>query len=424
MFSQLEYARRDFELVWRPDVRQQPQAALFTERMAGEDYALLMVMPPGEESSSLDYVPREVTYVIDTSGSMAGASIQQAKAALLLALQRLREGDFFNIVEFNTNTYTLYKQPVPATKATIRKASDYVQALRANGGTEMRSALETALAAPARTGKDSLRQVIFITDGSVGNEAELFKLIKDNIGTRRLFTVGIGSAPNSHFMQRAASFGRGTYTYIGTAAEVNEKMSALFSRIDNPLLTDIHIDWKSPSVAQWPEKVADLYLGEPIIVTAKLSAIGNNVVVSGNYAGKPWQRSVSTAIGDTSSGVNKVWARSQITSLMNKLYEGMAKDEIRHAVIDVALHHHLVSTYTSLVAVDITPTRHEGEHLSKTTVPVNLPEGWKHEAVFSGLPATATSANEYLLLGSLAVAMLVLILLYLFYGFRSHGGVD
>lgn len=419
MFTQAEYASRDFELVWRPDVHRQPQAALFTERLAGEDYALLMVMPPNEKSESLHYVPREVTYVIDTSGSMAGASIQQARAALLLALQRLREGDYFNIIEFNSETYTLYKQPVPVTTATITRASAYVHALKARGGTEMWPALQAALSAPVTANKDSLRQVIFITDGSVGNEAELFKFIKDNIGARRLFTVGIGSAPNSHFMQRAASFGRGTYTYIGAVAEVSAKMSALFNRIDNPLLTDIQVNWQSPGVVQWPEKVADLYLGDPIMLTAKLSAMGENVVVSGIYAGRPWQLSVPASISDSSSGVNKLWARNQIASLMSKLYEGSAKDEIMHEVIDVALRHHLVSKYTSLVAVDVTPARPEGQLLTSSAVPVNLPEGWRHEAVFRGLPATATSANEYLLYAGLAVTMLVLVLLYLLYGFRA-----
>ncbi len=413
-FNNREYAKRDFELVWVPDIRSQPQAALFSQRLNGEDYALLMVMPPNRDTGYTTHMPREVTYIIDTSGSMAGSSIRQAKSALHLALQRLRDNDLFNIIEFNTETHSLYHRPMPVTAATLAEARAYVHRLNAGGGTEIRPALEAALRPSNQRGLQRLRQVVFITDGSVGNEAELFGYIKDNIRDQRLFTVGIGSAPNSHFMKRAAAFGRGSYTYIGKVTEVSDKMASLFNRIDNPVLTDIDIDWQSRSVVQWPGRVIDLYQGEPVIVTAKLPALGKHIVVNGNHAGKPWQISVPTTISDSKDGISKLWARNHISELMDRLYQGADRNMIKEKVIKVALQHHLVSKFTSLVAVDVTPSRPLDESVSKRSVLVNLPAGWKHEAVLSGLPATATPAREYMLWGLLSVLFAISIFLYLY----------
>jgi Ca-activated chloride channel family protein len=418
-FNNREYAKRDFELVWTPDIRNQPQAALFTQRLRGEDYALLMVMPPNRDSGYTAHMPREVTYIIDTSGSMAGSSIRQAKSALHLALQRLRDNDRFNIIEFNTETRSLYHRPMPVTAAALAEARAYVHRLNAGGGTEIRPALEAALRPSNQRGLQRLRQVIFITDGSVGNEAELFGYIKDNIHDQRLFTIGIGSAPNSHFMKRAASFGRGSYTYIGKVSEVSDKMASLFKRIDNPVLTDIHIDWKSRSVVQWPRRVTDLYQGDPIIVTAKLSTLDKYIVVNGNHAGKPWQASVPTSISDSSDGISKLWARNHISVLMDRLYQGDDRNKIKNEVINVALQHHLVSKFTSLVAVDVTPTRPLDESVHKRSVLVNLPDGWKHEAVLAGLPATATPARELVLWGLLSVLLALSISLYLYLGLKK-----
>lgn len=418
-FNQREYAKRDFELVWKPDVRSQPQAALFTQRLRGEDYALLMVMPPNRDSDYKAHMPREVTYIIDTSGSMAGSSIRQAKSALHLALQRLRDNDMFNIIDFNTETHSLYHRPMPVTAATLAEARAYVHRLHAGGGTEIRPALEVALRPSNRRGLQRLRQVIFITDGSVGNEAELFGFIKDKINDQRLFTIGIGSAPNSHFMKRAASFGRGSYTYIGKVSEVSDKMASLFRRIDNPVLTDIRIDWNTPSVTQWPRRITDLYQGDPIVVTAKLSALDKEIVVHGNHAGKSWRVAVPTSISDSSDGISKLWARNHIAVLMDRIYEGADRNTVKNEIINVALHHHLVSKFTSLVAVDVTPTRPLDESASRRSVLVNLPDGWKHEAVLAGLPATATPARELIMWGLLSVLLALSILLYLYLGFRK-----
>jgi hypothetical protein len=121
---------------------------------------------------------------------------------------------------------------------------------------------------------NKVRQVIFITDGEVGNESALFGYIKANLGKSRLFTVGIGSAPNSHFMRKAAEYGSGSFTYIGSTTEVQKKMDELFSKLESPVLSQIVIDWKGQRAEHWPKYIPDLYLGEPVVIAARLPKLG------------------------------------------------------------------------------------------------------------------------------------------------------
>ena len=280
-------AARDFELAWTPDVGAAPGAALFTETKGGKTYALLMALPPSSASTPAAREPREITYIVDTSGSMEGVSIVQARDALLMALDRLQPGDRFNVIEFNSVAVALFPAPVPLDTATLARAKQFVSGLRARGGTEMLPALALALAGPREAAM--IRQVVFLTDGAVGNEDAILRLVHDEIGDRRLFTVGIGPAPNAFFMTKAAQFGRGTYTFIGDVREVKEKMTALFRKLENPALTDIAVDWPAGADA-WPRVLPDLYAGEPVVVTAQFNANagGGNIAVSGRRGGALW----------------------------------------------------------------------------------------------------------------------------------------
>ena len=399
-------ASRDFELQWTPEVGRGAGAALFAERRDDRSYALLMLVPAAPDASA-PRMPREVTFIIDTSGSMAGASIQQAKAALLLALERLAPGDRFNVIEFNSRSRPLFASPLPVDPATIGRARAFVSGLRADGGTEMREALLLALA-PGRV-EGYVRQVVFLTDGAVGNEDELFRLIRERLDDRRLFTVGIGSAPNSHFMTKAARFGRGAFTYIGDAREVQERMTALFRKLESPVLTDVSIAWPH-AVESWPQAVPDLYAGEPIVVTAALPALTGDVVIRARRNGKPWHASVPLGVSGDSSGIGVLWARAKIDALADAAVAGANADDIRAEIVRVALAHHLVSRHTSLVAVDVTPTAPAGIDLRKTAVPGNLPDGQSLEAIFDGLPQTATRARFDILV-ALAALLAALTLL-------------
>ena len=393
-------AARDFELAWTPDVGTAPATALFTETTGGKTYALLMALPPPVAKAAAR-APREVTYIIDTSGSMEGVSMTQARDALAMALERLQPGDRFNVIEFNSTTRSLFAAPVDVDDATMRRATQFVAGLRARGGTEMLPALQIALAGPLEA--SMLRQVVFLTDGAVGNEDAILALVAERIGDRRLFTVGIGPAPNMFFMTKAAQFGRGTYTAIGDVREVQEKMTALFRKLESPALTDIAVEWPQGADV-WPRVVPDLYAGEPVVVTAAFDAGAGagNIAVSGRRAGAVWGTLLPKSSAAPESGVGVLWARAKIDALMDAGRRGAPEQDVRAAVIDVALTHHLVSKFTSLVAVDVTPTKATGIPASKTAVPGNIPEGLTG---FDQLPRTATPAPLLMLAGILALAL-------------------
>ena len=396
-----EEADRDFELVWAPQAGSAPQAAAFTESRNGTDYTLLMVMPPQptpEEAAATAPIPRETVFVIDTSGSMQGTSIRQAKEALLTGLATLTARDRFNVVEFNSATRPMWPDALPVTAGNLKYARAWVAKLQANGGTEMAGALAFAL-----DGRDTpgyLRQVVFMTDGAVGNEDQLFKLISQRLGATRLFTVGIGSAPNSHFMTKAAQFGRGTFTYIGDLREVAEKMSRLFAKIESPVLKDISIRWSDGTpVETFPARVPDLYLGEPVVVAAAHSALKGTIVVSGLRGNQPWSVALTSSPSREPTGVGALWARARIASLMDELRLGADEAVIRPAVVKVALEHHLVSRYTSLVAVDVTPTAPAGDRKT-ALVKADAPRA----AIAGELPQTDTESTLLIVLGLLALA--------------------
>ena len=393
-------ADRDFELVWAPSAGSEPRAALFTERVEDGFYHLLLVMPPSEGITETRPLAREVIYVIDTSGSMAGPSIAQARDALELALDRLRPWDRFNIIEFNSTTHQLFRSARVADPKNLRSAKRYVASLNAQGGTEMRPALEQALVDSVDS--SLVRQIVFLTDGSVGNEAELFTLIEQGLGRSRLYTVGIGPAPNSYFMRKAAQFGRGTFTHIGDVNEVQDKMTELFGKLESPVMTGLDIELDGVcEVELWPGRVPDVYLGEPLVITARSRQAGGVFRVRGERSGAEWRAELRLDGGRQGSGVGVLWARSKIAALMDSLHEGADAAQVRSAVIRVALTHHLVSKYTSLVAVDVTPTRPPMEGVDRRAVPGNLPKGLVHEKIFGRLPQTATPARLHLLLGAL-----------------------
>jgi Ca-activated chloride channel family protein len=401
---------RDFELTWSVAPGAQPAAAMFIEPKNGTDYALLMVVPPAPdavERAQMQRMPRETILVIDTSGSMEGASMAQAKQSLLIALDTLRPEDRFNLVEFNSNASAIFPEALPATPATLERARKWVNGLRAGGGTEMIKALNLALpmdsAGRPKQTPGYLRQVIFATDGGVANEEELFAFIHKRLGGSRLFTVGIGSAPNGHFMTKAAQFGRGTFTYIGSPAEAQEKMAGLFSKIEAPVLKDVSIKWPDGSdVETFPARVPDLYLGEPIVVSASLKHLAQAVVVSGLRGNQPWSVALtpSPSEGET-SGVGALWARAKIAMLMDEIRTGAPVEQIKPRVVAVALEHHLVSAYTSLVAVDVTPTGPVGDATKTALVKTSLPAGWQGQG--GTLPQTDTEMTLQLLLGLLAL---------------------
>jgi Ca-activated chloride channel family protein len=389
-------ADRDLELAWTPAVGAEPAAAVFTEKRNGRTHALVMVMPPSVPSAG-PAMPRETTFVVDTSGSMAGVSIVQAKEATLFALSRLKAGDRVNVIEFNSRTRPLFARPMPVDATTLETARRFVEGLKANGGTEMKPALAAALAPEALPGY--AHQVFFLTDGAVGNEHELLKLVRANLGERRLYTIAIGPAPNAWFIRKAAQFGRGTATFIADTREVKERMTALFEKLERPAITDLALTW--PVGAEvYPRDLPDLYDGQPIVVSASFAGDPQTLSIVGRRGKSAWGTLLATGGGEASSGIGALWARERISALSDAIVAGAPEDEVRPLIVATALEHHLISKYTSLVAVDVTPIAPAGTDPERTLVPGLLPAGLDPNGFVGSLPQTATPAPLLLIVGA------------------------
>ncbi len=389
---------RDLVVRWSPVRGEAPSAAVFHEHWQGEDYLLALLVPGQAGAASL---PRELVFVIDTSGSMAGASIEQARSALLAGLDTLSPQDRFNVIRFSQSTRQLFNTPVAASAANLDRARRYVRQLQADGGTEMAPALTAALASGEAEAPESprVRQVVFITDGAVGNEAALFSQIQRQLADSRLFTVAIGSAPNMHFMREAARFGRGAFTAVGHQGDLARPLAELFGKMQAPVLTQLAGDWADAGAAEaYPARPGDLFAGEPLVQVVRGRAAKGSVRLSGEMAGgEPWQATLTLAEAAPGVGLHRYWAREKIDSLLDQQVTGGADESTQHQVTGLAMKHQLVTRYTSFVALDTTPVRGRDETLAASAVPTLLPSG--STAGMLRYPQTATAAPLLMLAG-------------------------
>ena len=420
-------ADKDFLLTWSGKPTQTPNLGLFTqtikddpnERQTGdgqsknvrgeneeeenlleseaEHYLLAYITPPYKLATSLQVPPREVIFVIDQSGSMNGPSIRQARESLIEALGQLKPEDTFQIIRFNNEMAKLFPSPQPADEEHISTARYWVAAIEAKGGTEMLPAMQAALK-DQNPNAPTLRQVIFLTDGAIGNERQLFETVKSEKGRSRIFTVGIGSAPNSFFMSRAAEVGRGTFTQIGDITEVKSKMEKLFTQLTTPVATDLSISFADgKDIEASPSALPDLYKGEPVVVAFKGKDFGPELTLKGRFDNQPWSMTVDITKAASSEAIDKLWARGKIRQLENERLLATNPASFDKAIETLGLTHHLVTRLTSLVAVDVTPSRPDDQSLDSKKVPLNLPDGWNMESVFGDtVPMADTRVNAAL----------------------------
>jgi len=390
-------ADRDFELVWKPALSHYPQLSVFNEKVNNDDYSMITLLSPDPEYMEQKVQARDVVFVLDISGSMAGTSIEHAKAALIAALDGLSSIDRFNIIWFNDKTDSLFAKTIIASPQYKKIAKQFIDSLQAGGGTEMLPAMKLALSKQEEFSR--FRQVVFLTDGNISNESELFSVINKQLGNSRLFTIGIGSAPNSYFMQKAAQHGRGTFTYIGNINEVHKKTAALFKKLESPALINIQLELNSHTDHDeyeiFPKVIPDLYAGETATVLIKSKKLPQNISIKGDYGNSEWKNS-SQVKATTTSGIRVAWAREKIASLMTQRHETTGNENrelIQQKITNTALQHHLVSRYTSLVAVDVTPVNANGM-LYRERMKNNLPHGWKISASANGIMLAQTAAGS------------------------------
>jgi Ca-activated chloride channel family protein len=409
LLKNTELTDRDFELSWTPALQTHPTTSLTTYNDGESVYAQLMLTPPLLEA--IQPQPREVILIIDTSGSMEGPSIVQAKTALQHALKSLGPDDYFNLLEFNSETTALFNQSEPMTQTSLYMAKNFISSLNANGGTDMAPAIKMALSMPQTP--QLMRQLVFITDGAVGNETDLLQMVAKNLGGSRMFTIAIGHAPNSWFMRKAAEIGRGSYVHIGKPEEVEAQMSALWGRIQIPALTDICVNW-GDSAEYYPEIIPDLYAGEPLWLLARLPSEPNLIGLCGNLNGLDWEMQVNgwdvAANGPGGDNLAKLWARKKIEALEDSLMFGADPELTQLEITDLALDYGLLTRHTSLVAVDKTPRRTNTEMLAQSNIPGLLPAGSSIST--AGYPSTATGWLSQLLLSLFVLLIASCMLLF------------
>lgn len=377
-------ADRDFVLTWRAKASAAPAVGLFHETVAGADYVLAQLTPPIAARTSPP-PPRDIVFVIDNSGSMGGESMRQAKASLAYGLAHLKAGDRFNVVRFDDTLTVLFPEVAPADAANVSKAQRFVAALDANGGTEMVPAMAAALKDGHVNDEGRVRQVVFLTDGEISDEQGLFDTIGAARGRSRVFMVGIGSAPNTYLMSRAAELGRGTFTHIGSTDAVEEAMRQLFDKLESPVATNLTATFEGTQADLAPAVLPDLYRGEPVTVAAKVGAMKGLVRIRGLIDGRPWETTVALKDAEAGKGISKLWARRKITDAeVARSLAQITGDEADARVLALGLDHQLVTSQTSLVAVDKTPSRPAGEPLTRADLPLNLPAGWDFDTLFGG----------------------------------------
>lgn len=384
-------ADRDFELRWRNGASE-PALGLFRQDHNGLTYVMATLTPPA--APRIDSIPpRDMIFVIDNSGSMGGESMEAAKSSLLYALDTLRPQDRFNIIRFDHSMTKLFNRAVPASEEQLATARRFTRRLEAGGGTEMLPALRAALADPDRDGDGRVRQVIFLTDGSLSNEEEMMSEIAVNRGRSRVFMVGIGSAPNNYLMTRMAQAGRGTYANIGMGGEVATKMRRLLDQLSTPVAQNLSVKVDGAPIEFTPEDLPDLYAGEPLVLIGRAKHVNGTLTVTGTLAGKSWSRSIDLSRAVESDAVAKLWGRRRVDEVEAQRWSYQIDPERAAADIEeIGMQFGIVTSETSLIAEDVTPSRPAGAHLTREELPLLLPHGWDFDALF-GLSRKSGTAD-------------------------------
>ena len=346
-----------------------------------DGYFTLMLYPP-DSLRQLQRQPMEMVFVIDCSGSMAGQPITQAKAAVIRALDLMQPSDTFQVIRFSDQASRFGDRPVPATPDRIADAKRFVNNLQADGGTMMDRGLRAALTFPHDD--ERFRVVTFLTDGFIGDDRDMLRIVEENIGPSRIFSFGVGSSPNTYLMQRMAGVGRGAAAYVGLDDDAAAIMQTYFDRISHPAMTDLDIDWGDAAVSDvYPRQLPDLFVGRPVIVTGRYDPAGGGLAtvrVTGQAGGgRPVEIVVNSEGDATRPALAKVWARRKIADLADRRDTGtMQADDAAAAIRETALAYGLMSDYTAMLAVDASQ-RTAGDFGVSVEQAVPVPDGVRYD---------------------------------------------
>ena len=374
-------ANRDFVLSW--DLGQhQPQAAIVAQANSDQSggYFTLTVQPPVQVADE-DALARELIFVVDNSGSMGGRPMDTAKGLMQAALAGMRPDDSFNVLRFSEAASGLAPAPLPANADNRAAGQAYVREMEGMGGTHMLSGIEAALGMDHDDQR--MRLVMFLTDGFIGNEHEIFEVIERDIGDARLFALGVGGSTNRFLLDGMARVGRGYVSYPDYEQDIDAAVAEFYERIETPVLSDIEIDWQGLAVAEvLPGKIPDLFAGQPLTVFGKYEGQPSGEIVvrargaSGKLVELPVRFEMATA--EDFEGVSSVWARSKIDELLSYPMRSSNRsidDDLEQAVVDLALQYRVMTEYTSFVAVDEQRIVNPDGTVRTVVQPLPVPEG-------------------------------------------------
>jgi Ca-activated chloride channel family protein len=372
---------KDFILRYRVAAAR-PGFAVLTHRAAAAPAgSLFLLAQPPETAVPADITPREMVFVVDTSSSMAGEPLAKAKEVVRRALAAMGPDDTFQIIRFDDRAGALGGQPLANRPRNVTLALGWLDALAPGGGTEMTAGVAAALDFPHDPAR--LRIVAFLTDGYIGNEDDVLRVVGARLGPARLFSFGVGSAVNRYLLEEMARVGRGAVEVVRPDEDTRAAVAKFHDRIARPLLTDVRVDWGGLDVReQVPAAIPDLFLGQPLVVAARYGQPGRaTVTVHARRAGQPVTFAVPVALparDEARPAVASVWARARIAELSRRLVhardEGGEAPALREQITAIALEHHLMSAYTAFVAVDTTRVTAGGRG-TEVAVPVEVPEG-------------------------------------------------
>lgn len=378
---------------------------LLLDEWQGEKFFLLTVQPPARVAP--DLVPaRDYVFVVDVSGSMHGFPLNTAKALLAELLQSLRPGDTFNVLLFSGGSAVLAEAPLDSTPEAIAAAVALIDRQQAGGGTELMPALQRTFALPKRAGV--ARSIVVVSDGYVSVEAEAYALVRERLGEANLFTFGIGSSVNRELIERLARAGRAEPAVIETPAEAPRVAAAFRARIESPVLTAVRAEFAGFTThevlpASWPDVLAQ----RPLVIVGKWSgAAAGRVTLRGVTGRGPWNTTVdvSRAINLNGCGLlAQLWARERLAELRDLHAVGDARDQRRAEIVQLGLRYHLLTPFTSFVAVD-TVARVSGTPAQRVNQPASLPQGMSPGAVGELVPTTPEPET----IGLVAVAAVML----------------
>ncbi len=388
-------ANRDFILHYRLGGERTATGLTLWEG-AGENFFMAIVEPP-KAIATVQINPREYVFVVDISGSMHGYPLNTAKTLLRNLIGQLRPSDTFNVLLFSGSADMLNATPVPATRANVDRALQVIDRQRGGGSTEIVPALKRIAALPKPN--DVSRTVVVVTDGYVMVEQEVFALVRKNLGQSNVFAFGIGHAVNRHLIEGIARAGQGEAFVVTKPEQAAEQAERLRHMIDSPVLTNVRARFEGLDVydlaTESLDNLPDVLGGRPVVIVGKwrgdAASLGSaKLVVQGDGASGTFEDVVLARAPDAhASALKHLWARQAIAQRMDQeaLEGGQAQ---RAAILSLGLKYHLLTPYTSFLAVDqVVRTAVEA---TPVTQPVALPQGVGHLAVGQAPSAAPTSA--------------------------------